>query len=94
MALPGKLVQVGDPQLWARQDTVVCWGLQTSGRWLVEVVTREDCRGRWHLGRALKDREGRKLECGGGEGASRSKGGVQGGQGSSGGSPWLRVARL
>lgn len=57
MALPGKLVQVGDPQLWASQDTVVCWGLQTSGRWLVEEVTREDCRGRWHLGRALKDRE-------------------------------------
>lgn len=36
---------------------MACWGLQISGRQLVEVVGREDCKGGWHLGRAVKDRE-------------------------------------
>lgn len=58
-APPGELMQTGDPQSrWglslSSQGTVGCQGLRISGRWLVEVVTREDCGGQLVFGKSLR----------------------------------------
>lgn len=52
-------MQTGDPQSrWglslSSQGTVGCQGLRISGRWLVEVVTREDCGGQLVFGKSLR----------------------------------------